>query len=297
MENENNAIAPAAIPIEKLQSWLQATGNQVKLSEKEALQFLEIATAFNLNPFKREIYVSKYGNQFALIVGYEVYIKRAERSGRLAGWKVQTEGSITNNDLKAVITIHRNDFREPFEHEVFYSEYVQRKSSGEPNTFWKNKPLTMIKKVAIAQGFRLCFSEELGGIPYTADEMETVEIPHVEIKENQTIESALNCVSSCESVNELVNCWNEHKQFQTAPEFSELMTKRKHEIEGASTFEKFDAEADIYPRVKSRDYEEGAALGIVENAKNQQSIEFIIEGEARPNVLKCAKLTEAKNYR
>lgn len=289
MENENNAIAPAQIPVEKLQSWLQATGNQVKLSEKEALQFLEIATAFNLNPFKREIYVSKYGNQFALIVGYEVYIKRAERSGRLAGWKVQTNGSVTNNDLKAVITIHRNDFREPFEHEVFYSEYVQRKSNGEPNTFWKNKPFTMIKKVAIAQGFRLCFSEELGGIPYTADEMETVEIPHVEIDENQTIESALNCVLACESVEELINCWNEHKQFQTAPEFTELMTKRKHEIEREEEPPKFDPNAPIYPRVKSKDYEEGAAIGIVKSAKNSESLDFIIDGETREAVIKEAQ--------
>ena len=289
MENENNAIAPAQIPVEKLQSWLQATGNQVKLSEKEALQFLEIAQAFNLNPFKREIYVSKYGNQFALIVGYEVYIKRAERSGRLAGWKVQTTGSVTNNDLKAVITIHRNDFREPFEHEVFYSEYVQRKSNGEPNTFWKNKPFTMIKKVAIAQGFRLCFSEELGGIPYTADEMETVEIPHVEIDENQTIESALNCVLACESVEELINCWNEHKQFQTAPEFTELMTKRKHEIEREEEPPKFDPNAPIYPRVKSKDYEEGAAIGIVKSAKNSESLDFIIDGETREAVIKEAQ--------
>lgn len=289
MENENNAIAPAQIPVEKLQSWLQATGNQVKLSEKEALQFLEIAQAFNLNPFKREIYVSKYGNQFALIVGYEVYIKRAERSGRLAGWKVQTNGSVTNNDLKAVITIHRNDFREPFEHEVFYSEYVQRKSNGEPNTFWKNKPFTMIKKVAIAQGFRLCFSEELGGIPYTADEMETVEISHVEIDENQTIESALNCVLACESVEELINCWNEHKQFQTAPEFTELMTKRKHEIEREEEPPKFDPNAPIYPRVKSKDYEEGAAIGIVKSAKNSESLDFIIDGETREAVIKEAQ--------
>ena len=29
----------------------------------------------------------------------------------------------------------------------------------------------MTKKVAIAQGFRLCFPDELGGMPYTADEL------------------------------------------------------------------------------------------------------------------------------
>ena len=36
---------------------------------------------------------------------------------------------------------------------------------------WGSKPRTMIKKVAIAQGFRLAFPVELGGIPYTADEL------------------------------------------------------------------------------------------------------------------------------
>ena len=29
----------------------------------------------------------------------------------------------------------------------------------------------MIKKVAMAQAFRLCFPDELGGMPYTSDEM------------------------------------------------------------------------------------------------------------------------------
>ncbi|MDR1325280.1 MAG: hypothetical protein LBK00_04505 [Treponema sp.] len=30
----------------------------------------------------------------------------------------------------------------------------------------------MLKKVAIGQGFRLCFSNELGGMPYTSDELD-----------------------------------------------------------------------------------------------------------------------------
>ena len=29
----------------------------------------------------------------------------------------------------------------------------------------------MIKKVAMSQGFRLCFPDELGGIPYTQEEI------------------------------------------------------------------------------------------------------------------------------
>jgi phage recombination protein Bet len=141
------------------------------LSEGEKDTFLQIAKAYNLNPFKREIHVSKYGNQMSIITGYEVYIKRAERTGQLDGWEIKTEGSVNDNSLKAILTIHRKDRQHPFVWEVNYSEYVQLKD-GKPNKFWQ-KAHTMTKKVAISQGFRLCFSDELGGMPYTSDEIQT----------------------------------------------------------------------------------------------------------------------------
>lgn len=43
----------------------------------------------------------------------------------------------------------------------------------------------MTKKVGISQAFRLCFSDELGGMPYTSDEMpqqeQTQDISHIEV--------------------------------------------------------------------------------------------------------------------
>ncbi|MCK5017666.1 MAG: recombinase RecT [Candidatus Peribacteraceae bacterium] len=140
-----------------------------KLNKEEKTKFKVVANAFNLNPFIREIYCVSYGSgnnrQLTLITGYEVYIKRAELSGRLDGWSVSTEGSIKGGNLKAVITIHRKDFKYPFIHEVYFNEYNQTRG------VWKDKPITMLKKVAISQGFRLCFSTELAGIPYTSEEM------------------------------------------------------------------------------------------------------------------------------
>ena len=162
---ENRQVT--TITEDKLNSYLSSLGN--KLPEAQKQQFIEIAKAFNLNPFKKEIYGIGFGDKFNIIVGYEVYIKRAERSGLLSGWKVWTEGSIQNN-LKAVIQINRKDWNEPFKHEVYFQEYRQN------SPIWQNKPLTMIKKVAIAQGFRLCFPTELGGMPYTSDEIPTQEI-------------------------------------------------------------------------------------------------------------------------
>lgn len=160
-------------------NYLDAFGIGAKLNENEKTQFLTIAKTFGLNPFKREIHVSKYGETLSIITGYEVYIKRAERSGQLNGWNATTSGSVTNNDLKAIVTIYRKDREHPFVWEVFYEECVQvtdewenGKKTGKkrPTTFWQ-KANFMTKKVAISQAFRLCFSDEIGGMPYTSDEM------------------------------------------------------------------------------------------------------------------------------
>jgi phage recombination protein Bet len=140
-----------------------------KLLKHETAQFLEIAKAYNLNPFKREIHCVAYGQgegrKLSIITGYEVYLKRAERLKALDGWTVTTAGSVASGDLRAIITIYRKDWTHPFTHEVYFSEYVQN------NSIWKSKPITMIRKVVTAQGFRLAFPDELGGMPYTADEL------------------------------------------------------------------------------------------------------------------------------
>lgn len=147
--------------------YLESTGNLNKFNEEEKNQFIDICAAFGLNPIKKEVYGVLYngknGRKFNLIIGYESYIKRAERSGRLDGWNVEVIGNRPN--MKAVLTIYRKDFKQPFKHEVYLEEYDTGRD------LWANKPRTMLKKVAIAQGFRMCFSEELGGMPYTSEEL------------------------------------------------------------------------------------------------------------------------------
>jgi phage recombination protein Bet len=184
-----NALAIAEMVNEKkLIEFLDVMGISPKLTEQEKSQFLNIAILNGLNPFKREIFCTVYGEgqykQLSIITGYEVYIKRAERSGQLNGWNATTSGSVATNDLKAIVTIYRKDREHPFVWEVFYEECVQKKKDGTPTQFW-NKANFMTKKVCISQAFRLCFSDELGGMPYTSDEMpqqEIQDIPHVEVK-------------------------------------------------------------------------------------------------------------------
>lgn len=158
-------------------------------TEQEMAYFLQTCRTFNLNPLKREIYFVKYGDMKAnILVGYEVYLKRAERSQKWGGMEVITEGSIKEGNLKAIVKIYRKDWTNPLVHEADYSEYVQKKKDGTPNTFWANKPKTMIKKVAISQAFRFAFPDEFDGMPYTSDEVidqeKVIDIADVEQKQN-----------------------------------------------------------------------------------------------------------------
>lgn len=161
----------------KIVSYLDTFNLSSSLTVEEKKQFIQISVAYNLNPFKREVYCIPYMinqknpstgkwekvRKLSIITGYEVYIKRAERLGVLDGWNIKIEKA--DSDIKAIITIYRKDWKEPFVHDVLLSEYKEEKK------MWKEKPVTMIKKVAIAQGFRMCFPDELGGMPYTSDEM------------------------------------------------------------------------------------------------------------------------------
>ena len=186
-----NKTVPQLVPPtkEKLLLYLEINGLDKIMTPHEKDYFIETAQAYCLNPFKREIYcVPRWiGDKrvIAVITGYDVYIKRAERTGKLDGYTSITEGKAPA--LKGVIKIYRKDWSHPFEHEVDFAEIVQRKKDGSINAMWNKMPKFMTKKVAIAQGFRLCFPDELGGMPYTADELaEGMEIPNGMAEESAT---------------------------------------------------------------------------------------------------------------
>lgn len=191
------------------QEFLKLSGHGNLLPNEEEM-FLKVCQLHGLNPFKREIYLSAYGEgsgrQFSVVTGYEVYIKRAEASGRLDGWKVETSG--TGDGISATVTIHRKDWNRPFTHTVEVLEYIQRTKDGRPNRFWATKPVTMLKKVAISQGFRLCFPEILSGMPYTKDEMgEEVEEGIAVVMETTPTVDHAGMLRECTTLEELASTY------------------------------------------------------------------------------------------
>ena len=218
----------------ELIEYLDVMGISQKLNEKEKLQFLNIAKTFALNPFKREIFCTVYGEgqykQLSIITGYEVYIKRAERSGQLDGWEATTTGSVATGDLKATVTIYRKDRSKPFIWEVYYNECVQTKKDGTPTSFW-HKAHFMTKKVCISQAFRLCFSDELGGMPYTSDEIapqeQTKDIPHVEVLPTNWAEA----IRDCETEEQILEVWKLIPKAEQG-KLKEVAKFRKEQING-----------------------------------------------------------------
>ena len=139
------------IPKQTILDFLKAFGLASQLTESEKLQFIEVAQAFRLNPFRREVHCVVYGEgeyrRMSIVVGYEVYLKRAERTGKLDGWSTRIEGEGEN--MKAIVEIHRKDWAEPFVHEAYWREAVQKKKDGTPTAFWTKQPRFQLKKVAI----------------------------------------------------------------------------------------------------------------------------------------------------
>lgn len=158
---DNEIILAEERIVKACEEYLITTGG--KLSTEQKKLFFGIAKACNLNPFKHEIYAMPMKNKetgnydLTIVVGFEVYLKRAEASGKLKGWRAEIVGEGLN--MRAIVTIEKEGWAQPFIHEVDFSEY-QRDTA-----IWRKKPKTMLKKVGIGQAFKLAFPDENGGLP------------------------------------------------------------------------------------------------------------------------------------
>lgn len=178
MSNEvavKNESVIQPVEMATITEYMDTTGLTKRLQPNEKAMFVNMAQLYGLNPFKREIYCNVYGEgqyrQCSIITGYEVYLKRAERIGKLDGWNTQEIGSIKEGNFAVKVTIYRKDWTHPFEHTAYYAEVKQTKKDGSLNRFWATQPRFMTKKVAVAQAFRMCFPDEFGGMPYINDEL------------------------------------------------------------------------------------------------------------------------------
>lgn len=156
-----------------------------KVTDQEVLMFLNLCKYQKLNPFLREAYLIKFGDQPATIVtGKEVFTKRAakkpEYDGSDAGIIVRKgdeilyrPGTMSTKEETLIggwAEVYRKDWKRPVRSEVSLDEYQRFKKDGSLMPNWKSMPATMIRKVALVQALREAFPEDLGGM-YSQEEM------------------------------------------------------------------------------------------------------------------------------
>ena len=130
----------------------------------------------NLSPFKKEIYLVRYGTQYNTIVGIDGLRTKASRTGQFAGrddarFDLQPDGRFhTAAQIKAAgklpvsctVTIYRmiNGQRCPFSKTIVFAEYCPER----PSNKWLAMPFNMIEKCAEAAVLRMAFSDETAGL-------------------------------------------------------------------------------------------------------------------------------------
>ena len=161
-------------------------------TDREVRLFLELCKAQRLNPFIREAYIVKYGNNPAtLLVGKDVYTKRAQANPRFKGMQAgitfvtqdnrleRREGSMLLEGERIVggwCAVYVDGYEHPMKDEVSFTEYAGRKRDGSLNQQWASKPATMIRKVAIVHALREAFPDDFQGL-YDEAEMGDVILP------------------------------------------------------------------------------------------------------------------------
>ena len=154
--------------------------NGVQITLPEFKMFTELCKARKLNPFLKEAYVIKFGNNPAqIVVGKDAVLKRAINNPKFNG---REQGIIILNDKNEVeerrgtfklpndvlvgawAKVYRKDWDYPVYVTVGFDEVAQRKGSGDLNANWSKKGATMVEKVALVRALREAFVEDLGGM-------------------------------------------------------------------------------------------------------------------------------------
>jgi phage recombination protein Bet len=151
-----------------------------KATDQEAFTFLQLCKAQNLNPFLKEAYLVKYGEEPASIVtGKDTFTKRADRLPQYDGFKagiivLDNSNQVTYREGSFMVAgekllggwaeVFRKDRSQSFRNEVSLTEYERRKNDTTLMPDWKTMPATMIRKVALVQSLREAFPDEFGGM-------------------------------------------------------------------------------------------------------------------------------------
>lgn len=163
------------------------SGNGI-ITDQEAMMFLSLCRFQKLNPFVRDAYCIKYGNNdpATLVIGKDVYTKRAEQNPRFNGMEhgvivLTVDGEVKERTGSFYVKgkeelvggwakVYIKGREVPQYDTVAFEEYAGFKKDGSLNSNWSKRPGTMIEKVAIMHALRNAFPNDFQGL-YIQEEM------------------------------------------------------------------------------------------------------------------------------
>lgn len=301
----------SVLTADTVRNYLVSGGGYV--TDQEVVMFLELCKAQKLNPFVKDAYLIKYGNQAAKIVtGKDVFIKRAYENPNFDGMRAGVvvfkkdgnleyrEGSLKLPNETLVggwCEVYLKDKRCPAKAVVSFDEYVGKKANGQINQMWAEKGATMIRKVAQSQAlreafpseFRGCYQKEELGAEYDAP---TAEIPPevIEKAEHPTTEEVE--IIDAEIVEDKVISKEQKKQLLlVAEEHGLYSSKVKQNVS------KLEEYLDLYgfnlKEIKESEYED-VIEAIKENQVNDTEVE-VVEKTKEEKVTMAREIIENYN--
>ena len=180
MVNHAMAVRPEAMPmsVKEIKQFISPLA-----TEAEAYIFLRFCQAQGLNPFVNDAYLIKYDPKAkaSIVIGIQALLKRAESNPKYSGYQagvvvlrdgepVELQGSLVYRDSDTLIggwaEVRRKDWDIPLKVTVSLKEYNKRQAQ------WNERPATMIEKVALGQGLRRVFPQEVGRL-FERQELDT----------------------------------------------------------------------------------------------------------------------------
>lgn len=253
-------------------------------TDMDMIYCMKVAETFNLNPILKQIFFversasinGQWVTKIEPLAGRDSFLTLAHRSGKFAGIEsdctikqtaVLENGEwVSKNELVATARVYRTDNDRPFCAEVEYSEYVQKTKDGSINKFWRDKPKTMLKKVAESQALRKAF--DISGL-YSVDE-----VGESEDKDDKRLQKLQT--PKTQNLNELLNSPEKPsssvgaKNSQTKEEYIEAAPL---EVEIATVKEKLTVEPMPHDLLQSELVKRGASEAEAENIVERLSID------------------------
>lgn len=205
--------------------------------------FAEACRQHGLSPFRKEIYLVKYGSTFHTIVGIDGLQQKAARTGRLAGvdaeqYDLKSDGSyLTAAEVKAqgrrpvscTVTIYAiiGGVRCPFTATALFDEYYPN-----PTNKAASMPFNMIAKCARAKALKMAFSDELSGLHIeeeaAAFEDKTIAAVQANPAKGVDVEQLQEDINMCGNKNSLLLLYKSNAEYR---HHAALFTARREEIE------------------------------------------------------------------